>query len=69
MCFHHFRTVELALCWCTRAVTPGSLVIRDMPRESDTLSADPIHDLCLISSLTQPIREKAAFDSVAQTWL
>lgn len=69
---HYFSAVGPALCWCSRAVTPGSLwseKCQGTEWHSQALRADPIHDLCLISSLTQPIREKPAFDSVAQTWL
>lgn len=69
---HYFSTAEPALCWCCRAVTPGSLwseKCQEAEWHSQALRADPTHDLCLISSLTQPIREKPAFDSAAQTWL
>lgn len=62
----YFPAVELALGRRSPVFTPGSFVMSEMPTDRVILTG-PVsrstHDLHLISSPTQPIREKPAFDS------
>lgn len=62
----YFPAVELALGRRSPVFTTGSFVMSKMPTDRVILTgfvSTSTHDLHLISSQTQPIREKPAFDS------